>query len=249
MTNEELQTIRTLPVPPAYSVSDIEKMRFNTLPFEGDWLATIGEPEVSGSWLVWGLSGNGKTRFALCLAKYLATFQRVYYNTKEEGLKKSFHLALKSVGMKAVGERFCFHSESYEQMVARLLKKRSPNIIIIDSVQFLSITKEQYEDLLALFPKKLFIFISHAKGHEPKGEVAEAIRYNSDVKIEVFKFLATPRENTRFGGSKPFVIWEEGYRRARLELVNKGVELPQQWNQSDPTLEKRITDIQTEDTD
>lgn len=225
-----IEEIKQLKVPPAYSCTDLEKMKFHTLDFQGEWKKLIGEPEVAGSWIVWGLSGNEKTRFCLQLAKYLASFQKVFYNSKEEGLKKSFDNAVKAVGLKGVGERFSFHSEDLYQMMARLYKKRSPNIVIIDSVQFLNLTKEQYELLLSEFPKKLFIFISHAKGHEPKGEVADAIRYNSDVKIEVFKFLAMPRENTRFGGSKPFIIWEEGYRRERLKLADKkGIKLPENW--------------------
>lgn len=232
MTTEKLtiDQIKQLTVPPAYSCADLDKMNFKTLEFKGEWLKLIGEPEVAGSWIIWGLSGNGKTRFCLQLAKYLASFQKVFYNTKEEGLKKSFHNAVSAVGLKGVGDKFAFHSENLYQMMARLYKKRSPNIVIVDSVQFLGMTKEQYDMLLSEFPKKLFIFISHAKGHEPKGEVADAIRYNSDVKIEVFKFLAMPRENTRFGGSKPFVIWEEGYRRERMKLADKkGIQLPEDW--------------------
>ena len=103
-------------------------------------------------------------------------------------------------------------------MMARLYKPRSPNIVFVDSVQFLKLTQEQYDLLLQEFPKKLFIFISHAQGNEPKGETADAIRYNSDVKIQVSKFGAFPRENTRFGGNKPYIIWEEGYKKARNQL-------------------------------
>ncbi|MCU7571192.1 hypothetical protein N4241_08765, partial [Riemerella anatipestifer] len=76
---------KEIKVPPAYSYADIAKRKFNTMKFEGDWLELIGEPEVSGCWIIWGLSGNGKTRFALQLAKYLTKFQKVFYNTLEEG--------------------------------------------------------------------------------------------------------------------------------------------------------------------
>ncbi|SDE73361.1 AAA family ATPase [Riemerella columbipharyngis] len=200
-------------VPPAYSYADIAKKRFNTLPFEGDWLDLIGEPEVSGSWIIWGLSGNGKTRFALKLAKYLASFQKVFYNTLEEGLKLSFRKALEANNMQAVGSRFKFYSDNLEQLKARLRRDRSPNIIFIDSVQYLNITKDEFKELLKEFQNKLFIFISHAQGSQPKGEVADEIRYHSDVKIRVHKFLASPAETTRYGGSKPMIIWDEGYRQ------------------------------------
>jgi hypothetical protein len=206
-------------VPPAYCWSDIERIKFKTLPFQGEWKDLIGMPEIAGSWLIWGKSGNGKTRFVLQLAKYLATFQKVFYNTLEEGLKLSFKIALEESNIKAVGNRFCFHSEKFNKMLARLRKDRSPNIIIIDSLQYLKITEDNYQELLEEFPKKLFVFVSHAQGSEPKGDLANEIRYNSDVKIRVHQFVATPVENTRFGGNKPYIIWEEGMRNAQLKLT------------------------------
>lgn len=206
-------------VPPAYSYSDIEKRKFKTLDFEGAWRDLIGTPEVSGSWILWGLSGNGKTRFALQLAKYLTNFERVFYNSLEEGMKLSFRKALQDNQMKSVGNKFTFHSERLPQMRKRLEQKRSPNVIFIDSLQYLKPTIEEYYQLLEDFPKKLFIFISHAQGLQPKGEIADVIRYHSDVKIRVHQFLASPAETTRYGGHKPYIIWEEGYRKATVKLT------------------------------
>lgn len=209
----------TTKIPPLYSVADINKMSFKILEFEGEWRDLIGKPEIAGCWLIWGLSGNGKTRFALKLAKYLCTFQRVYYNTLEEGMKESFKKALNDNNMNAVGNRFGYRKENLQQMRARLSQKRSPNIVIIDSLQYLNPTKEEVKALLDDFPKKLFIFISQANGSQPKGEVADDLKYHSDVKIRVDKFLAIPTESTRYGGFKPLVIWEEGYRKANVKIT------------------------------
>jgi len=206
-------------VPPVYSYSDLAKMKFKTLAFEGEWKDLIGTPEVAKSWIIWGKSGNGKTRFTLQLAKYLAEFQKVYYNSLEEGLSLSFKMALDQVNMKSVGSNFCFQDEKLSQMRARLDKDRSPNIVIIDSLQHFNIKESDYDSLLEDYPKKLFIFISHAQGTEPKGELADKIRYNSNVKIRVHQFVASPMENTRYGGKKPYVIWEEGMRRAQVKLT------------------------------
>lgn len=216
---ELITNISKYKVPPAYSYADIEKRNFKTLDFEGDWLDLIGRPEVSGSWIIWGLSGNGKTRFSLQLAKYLTNFERVFYNTLEEGMKLSFRKALQDNNMKAVGNKFTFYSERLPQMRERLRQKRSPNIIFIDSLQYLKPTTEEYYELLEEFNKKLFVFISHAQGLQPKGEIADTIRYHSDVKIRVDKFQASPAETTRYGGHKPMIIWEEGHRNATLKLT------------------------------
>lgn len=40
------------------------------------------------------------------------------------------------------------------------------------------------------FPRKLFIFISHADGKNPKGGVADSIRYDCSCKIYVEGFRA-----------------------------------------------------------
>ena len=55
----------------AASLDQVLRTRFKVLPFEGEWKDAIGCPELTGSWIVWGNSGNGKTRFALQLCKYL----------------------------------------------------------------------------------------------------------------------------------------------------------------------------------
>ncbi len=53
----------------AISISELLTTNFKVLPFEGDWKASIGNPELAGSWIIWGKSGNGKTRFTLQLCK------------------------------------------------------------------------------------------------------------------------------------------------------------------------------------
>ncbi|MBP7174038.1 MAG: hypothetical protein KBA33_08250 [Cloacibacterium sp.] len=209
----------TIKIAPLYSYADIEKKSFKTLDFQGDWLNLIGTPEVAGCWVIWGLSGQGKTRFALQLAKYLSGFEKVYYNTLEEGVKLSFRNALKDNNMKAAGSKFGFQSEDLETMKIRLRKDRSPNIVIVDSLQYLNAERQDIDTLLEEFPKKLFIFISHAKGSEPKGDLADRVKYHADVKIRVHQFVASPVESTRYGGNEPYIIWEEGMRKAQLKLT------------------------------
>ena len=207
----------TYTVPPAYSWADIEKRKFKTLEFEGVWLDLIGTPEVSGSWIIWGYQETGKPAFAP-ISQIYGRIPESFYNTLEEGMKLSFKQALEDNNIQSVGNRFCFHKEKLPQLLARLRQKRSPNIIIIDSLQHFRITQAEYYNLLEEFPTKLFIFISHA-GKPAKGELADEIRYNSDVKIRVDKFIATPVENTRYGGNKPYTIWEEGARNANIKIT------------------------------
>ncbi len=211
-------------VPPAYSWTDIARRNFRTLEFEGEWRNHIGQPELSGSWIAWGASGNGKTAYALQVAKYMSQFTKVHYNTLEEGMRQSFKMALERANIKSVGKgRFGFHAEDYDQLILRLEKKRSANFVVIDSTQyfFRSMNIKHYFELLEMFPNKLFLFMSHGQGANPKGKLADHIRYHSDVKIYVKDFVAEIQAS-RFGGSSPYTIWEEGARIRQLEMIKEG---------------------------
>lgn len=193
----------------AISVDELLKTKFKMMAFDGEFKESFGTPEMSGSWLIWGNSANGKTRFTLQLSKYLTKFGKVAYNSLEEGAKLSFKRAIQQTGMISVAKRFIIlKGESIEQLTERLTKQKSPNIIIIDSVQYTDLDKKGYKNLINQFPTKLFIFISHADGKKPLGSTAVAIQYDSDVKVFVQGYKAFVR--SRFGGNKPFIIWEEG---------------------------------------
>jgi hypothetical protein len=193
----------------ALSVNDIRKFKPHSLQFDGEWLESIGCPELTGTWIVWGNSTNGKTRYSLQLAKYLATFCRVAYNTLEEGLSKSIQDAVLDVGMDEVSGRFrLLDKEPIPELILRLRKKQSPDVIIIDSLQYTGLTYSEYKRLRDEFRSKLFIFISHAEGLEPKGNVAKSIRYDAFVKIRVEGYKAFTQ--SRFGGGKEYVIWNKG---------------------------------------
>ena len=193
----------------ALTIRDIRAYKPNTLEFEGRWLAAIGKPELTGSWLIWGCSSNGKTRFALELAKYLSKFVRVAYDSLEEGLSLSMQRAIEDVGMSDCKRNFVLlDKEDIASLVARLKKQRSPQVVIIDSIQYTGMSYTDYKNLRKLFPHKLFVFISHADGNNPNGNVAKSVRYDAFVKIFVSGFTAYPQ--SRFGGGDNYVIWEQG---------------------------------------
>ena len=195
----------------ARTYADLMRQRVNELDFEGDWLKSFGKPELTGSWLIWGLPGNGKTRFALQLCKYLATFCRVAYNSLEEGASKSIREAIVSVGMNDVkGNFMLLDMEPLEELKVRLRKRKSPDVIFIDSWQYLGCNYAEYKKLRAEFRNKLFILISHAKGKLPEGRTAESIRYDSFVKVWVEGYKAFPA--SRYGGNEAFTIWDAGAR-------------------------------------
>lgn len=196
----------------AASLEQVLRTRFKVLPFEGEWKESIGCPELTGSWIIWGNSGNGKTRFALQLCKYLCQFGRVAYDSLEEGVSASLVKAIKETHMMDVRRKFVvLDKEPIDQLMERLEKPKSPDIVCVDSLQYTGMSYDQYKALKERFPKKLFIWISHADGMLPEGRVAKKVRFDSNVKVFVQAYRAEPV--SRYGGGKPYIIWEEGYRK------------------------------------
>lgn len=193
----------------AISVSQLESMKFNELQFEGAWHDFVGCPEIAGAWLIWGNSGNGKTRFALQLCKYLSQFCRVAYNSMEEGASKSMRKAFKEVGMADAKRRvILLDNEPIAELKERLKMRRSPDVVVIDSIQYTGMTYRDYVALRSEFRNKLFILISHAEGKNPAGRTAKSIRYDSFVKIWVEGYRAFAL--SRYGGGTPYTIWQQG---------------------------------------
>lgn len=195
----------------ALSIQNLIDYTPKTLGFTGRWLDAMGDPEPYGSWIIWGASGNGKTRFAVQLVKYLMSFEglRIAYNGLEEGMSETYRRAIIDTGlqMEKQGRYVFWDGFDYEDMMERLKRKRSPNVVVIDSLQYLNITYDQYKELVRKYPKKLFIWISHESGTEPKGGTAQSIKYNSNIKIRVHNYYATII--SRYKGKEVFDIWPE----------------------------------------
>ena len=167
--------------------------------------------------MIWGHSGNGKTRFALKLAKELTKTGKVLYNTLEEGARKSFQRAVKQSYLKGYSRKIIvLNREPIEEMKNRLRRPKAPKIAIIDSFQYSGLTKAQYKELKEEFPDVLFIFLSHAEGKHPEGRPAKFVRYDADVKIHIDSYIASAV--SRYGGGKPYIIWEEGVKELEGSL-------------------------------
>lgn len=187
MESNQVQTF----VRNARGVREVMSMKYETFPFEDDWKDAFGTPERRGVWFIWGDSGNGKTTFAMQLAKELCKYGRVAYNSLEEGSSLTMRNTMMRCGMMEVNRRFILlDSESMDQLNIRLNRRRSPDIIIIDSFQYTQLTYRQYIEFKEANRKKLLIFISHADGKQPNGRAAKSVMYDATLKIRVEGFRA-----------------------------------------------------------
>lgn len=175
----------------AKGVREMLSMKYDTYPFQGEWFDAFSNPERKGVWLIWGNSANGKTTFAMKLCRYLCQFGRVAYNSLEEGACLTMQNTLMRCGMMDVNRRFLLiDNEDMEQLSLRLKRQKSPDIVVIDSLQYTGISYDEYKAFKEKHSNKLLIFISHADGRLPDGRVARKIMYNASLKIYVEGFRA-----------------------------------------------------------
>jgi len=211
-------------VPRAKTYEDISRITFKEIPFEGEWLVHLGRPELGNShWIIRGESGHGKTSYALQVAKEISKYQRVHYNSLEEGTKKSFKMALDRENIKAIKSKFTYEKETLEQLTKRLDRPKQPKVIIIDSVQYFFRGKRQqhYFDFINRFQNTTFIWICQMENGKPKGAIASDVTFDCDIVIDVQDFKATIYKN-RFMAYEPKIISQEKHNIRNPEVIQKG---------------------------
>ena len=199
---------RTLSAVQALSV------RNKTLEVAPEWKGCLGDLITRrGIVFFWGNSGNGKSSAVMAFAKMLASAGKTLYVSKEEGYSLSFQNTLRRFDMQECGASFqVVDNESVEGLVERLSKPKSPEFIIIDSVQAMGISSRIYKQLREQLRNKLLVLVSQADGKRPAGRAAVAMMYDADLKIWVEGHTAFSKG--RFmGETKEYVTWEEGARR------------------------------------
>ena len=195
----------------AYSPGEVLNMKIPRFEFSGDWQTSIGNPAKSGVWIIWGASGNGKSSFVMQLSKELCKYGLVLYLSYEEGVNQTFQRRMEYLKMNEVQGKFrVVVDETYEELIDRLKKPKSPKFIIVDSYQ---VSEWEYPDAVALmkrFPKKCFIWISQEKKSQPMGGGAIRLRYICDMKIRVVGYKAYCQGRAIGEAGSYYVVWEEG---------------------------------------
>ena len=193
----------------AIGITQFLDKSFDTYDVEGEWLDSFGLIEKNFKMSVTGDSGHGKTEFVVKLIKELCLKfnTRADYFSYEQGHSKSLQTAIQRNKMKEVKGKVMFITGgTFDELVTRLKRRASAKIVIIDSQDYSELSTKQYKELIKLFPRKSFIIVSWAKNEKPKNQAARDIEYMSCIKVFVKNFKAYPR--SRFGGNKPFVIWD-----------------------------------------
>lgn len=192
------------------TTNELKKLKFEYYDFSPKFKAAFGSPEKYGVWFIYGDSGNGKTRFTLQLVKELSSHSKVAYNSLEEGINGTMQKAFAETGLHDCQNKPLLWSYNITDLEAQLDRQRSPNIVIIDSIQYTRITFKKYAYLKEKYAgKKLLIFISQVNGKRPKGDTAYSVMYDANLKIYCEGYRAVSKGRTY--GTEPFyTIWQKG---------------------------------------
>lgn len=191
----------------AFSINDLYTKKRKLFKLPTGLHELIGEAELTGSWIVWGDSGMGKTSFTCQLAKALCTVDKVIYNSLEEGDSQTLKKAFKRVKMEEVRGKLFPCQMDIGEIREWLKRQRSPRIVIVDSAQYTGLSVPEYKKLVKEFKNVLWIWIAHEEGKKPEGTLAKKIRFDAHVKIRVvgFKAWAISRYQDK---PQPYVISE-----------------------------------------
>ena len=137
----------------AYSPKEVLAKTYKTLPWGEKWSQPFGFIPTNETWFISGASASGKSSFVMLLAKELANYGMVLYCSYEEGISQSFKERVERFKMGDVQGRFrVITDDSFEDLMARLAKPKSPHFIIVDSFQESDMTYEQFTQMRKRFP-------------------------------------------------------------------------------------------------
>ena len=200
----------------ALTVANIQAQKVTRIPFEGDFFQAYRQPQNKGVWFIWGSSSSGKSSKVMQLAKAFAQHEKVLYNLLEEDLDDSDVIERVNLfNMHEVKENFLMQKYTLEELTAYLKKRNSPKVVIIDSATYFFKNFLEYLNFKKMFKNKIIIITAHAQGNNPRSELEKDIMYDAKQKVFVNGFLSVCKGRTIGPNGGLFVIWQEGYEKAR----------------------------------
>lgn len=205
-------------------VKQFHQMRFQFLPVPAAWAGTLGKVPHNFIAVIYGFSGNGKTEFVVQLAKMLAQLEKkVGWLSYEQRHGSDFQMSTKRNNMEEVTGYFYPIDpiaaipegvSLIEDLDNYLSKRSSPDVIVIDSIDYTGFDWDDYVMLKNRYGhKKTFLFIAHSqRSGAIKKAISERIIFDGGIGIFVSHYIATPVKN-RYGGFEPYIVWED---RARI---------------------------------
>lgn len=190
------------------SSMDMKMQKGRRLNFQGEWQHFFGQPSILFHLVIHGLPGEGKSTFAIMLAKYLAdNFGRVLYISAEE--RKDETLIMKLDRLQARSKYLDFPEPDvlkFEEIKERY-KQGVFNFIFIDSLTYLYIDTDRLRELKEIFKDAAFITICMST-KDGKMRGSQEIVHDADIVVHVQNGIATTTKNRFKPKDQKFKIFD-----------------------------------------
>lgn len=136
-----------------YSPKQIAERNIETYPFDGSWNRIFGQPDIRFSTIIQGAAKSGKSTFCAKFAQYVSRYGRVLYISAEERINSlTLQQRLRQCNVTSEKIRFV-HVRDLDQ-VEKLLQKGGYRFVIIDSVQHVKMSVDQWITLRKKFARR-----------------------------------------------------------------------------------------------
>ncbi len=170
------------------TLKNLYDKKFKTFPFTGVWGDTMGQPETTGAWIIYGAEKNGKTWFSLKLAAYLSSFQRTMYVSGEEGTGKNLVDTCERAKLNASNKNLQFLEYlPLAELNEKLSKRRSAKIVVIDNITIYAdeLKNGGLRRMLEQHRDKLLVFVAHEERNEPYTATVKLCRKLAKIIVRV----------------------------------------------------------------
>ena len=169
-----------------------------------------------------GRPKNGKTSFTMQLVKALADRYSVFYSSMEEGDSKTIQDAYQRVNMEEVNGKVMLGDGFYFADLMDYLRGpgKRKKIVVIDSLDYMKLTKAQYIKLIEAFPRKSFIVICWG-GRKGRDFVCDDY-FGNKIKHMMGAIVGVENFKThtvgRYGPCESYTIWERGVKQEAKQM-------------------------------
>jgi len=166
-----------------FNVKTIREKRFDTIHLDNYYRNLFGDPESKFTAMCYGPSGSGKSVFTLRFANYYADLiGKALYNSHEERVNQTIQERIVKFNIHSP-KLFFGNALKYDEMIHKI-ERNHYRLVIIDSVQYMDFTYEQYKELRRTFAKRklAIVMVSFGTGLAKPDPSFKDHLHASDVK-------------------------------------------------------------------
>jgi len=173
------------------SLSQMKEKNFDIYYFSEEYSNLIGNPEKNFSAIIYGESGHGKSTWSIDFSNYLAmNFGKLLYNSSEEGFSYSLQNKLSKYDNENI---HISQFKKYKDLKIEI-KANKYSFIVIDSLNDMELTEEQFTELINMGIAIIFI-LQATKGGNFKG--SNKFAHDTDIRIKLENYKPV-LEKSRF---------------------------------------------------